>query len=210
MNKSYKLLLASNSEAITLPKNKLFGLDKNKIKWAYITTAGNDVPSTDYLERTEKQMTDLGWDVEEMDITGKTEDQIYNMLKDKQAIFMQGGNTYYLLKQINTTGFAKVLDKLLEQGIIYAGTSAGTYVMCPNIEMNLWKDADKFDKHGLTDLTAMGKIPFQIVCHYDRCSEEDKTNVQEKIKQSKYDVKILEDGQAILVDGDKISLIDNK
>ena len=75
-----KIILASNSEAIVFWTMDIFGLAKDKVKWAYITTAGNDVPDDQYLIRNKKQLDDLGWDYEEMDISGKNEAEVYGML----------------------------------------------------------------------------------------------------------------------------------
>lgn len=202
-----KIILASNSEGITFWKMDMFGLAKDKVKWAYITTAGNDVPDDSYLIRTKKQLDDLGWNYEEMDITDKNEDEVYEMLKDKDAIFMQGGNTFYLLKQALACNFSRVLDKLLAEGKIYVGASAGSYIMCPNIEMSNWKETDKFNRHGLTDLTALAKVPFQVFCHFNRYTDEQRASIKENAKKSPYKVYFLEDGQAIQIEDDNITLI---
>ncbi|MBT6691616.1 type 1 glutamine amidotransferase-like domain-containing protein [Candidatus Parcubacteria bacterium] len=201
------ILLASNSDAIFDLDYTIVGKAKDKVKWAYITTAGDDVPSRDYLERTEARLKELAWDYEEMDITGKTGDEVYNMLKGKDAIFMQGGNTFYLLKQALACNFSKVLKRLLSEGKFYAGTSAGSYLLCPNIDMMDWTEDTKFNRHGVSDLTALGIVPLQVVCHMNR-----KEDIYDKIKKqadkSPYDVELLNDGQAILVEDDKVTLLE--
>ena len=200
------ILLASNSDALFDLDYTIAGKAKDKVKWAYITTAGNDVPNDDYLERTEARLKELAWDYEEMDITGKTEDEVYDMLKSKDAIFMQGGNTFYLLKQALACNFSKVLKKLLSEGMFYAGTSAGSYLPCPNIEMMDWTEDAKFDRHGLTDLTALGIVPLQVVAHMNR-KEDIYDKIKKKADKSPYDVHLLNDGQAVLIEDDKVTLL---
>jgi len=202
-----KIILASNSESVAFWKMDMFGLDKNKIKWAYITTAGNDVPDNTYLVVNKKRLDDLGWDYEEMDITDKNEDEVYEMLKDKDAILMQGGNTFYLLKQALACNFSKVLDRLLAEGKIYVGTSAGSYIMCPNIEMTDWNGTSRFNRHDMTNLTALAKVPFQVFCHFNRYTDDEKAKIKEQAKKSKYKVYFLEDGQAIQIEEEKITFI---
>ncbi len=200
------LLLASNSPAIFDLDYTINGRPKDKVKWAYITTAGNDVPDNSYLKRTEKMLKDLGWDTEEMDIAGKSEDEVYQMLEKKDAIFMQGGNTFYLLKQALSCNFGRVLEKLLNLGKFYAGASAGVYLLCPNIEVATWNNPDKFDRHGLTDLTALKIVPFLVKCHMNRY-EDDRAVIMEHAKKSPYEVKYLYDGEALLVEDDKVTLL---
>lgn len=151
-------------------------------------------------------MRGLGWDFEEIDIDGKTPDELRNLLKDKDAINMLGGNSFFLLKCIRESGFAKVLKEFLERGGVYCGSSAGSYVTCPTIEMAAWKDPKRFDRHGVTDLTAMNLVPFLIVAH---CTPEIIAKIQSKIEAAKYPVKLLTDQQAILASDDKIEFIED-
>jgi len=202
-----KIILASNSESVAFWKMDMFGLAKDKIKWAYITTAGKDVPDDTYLIVNKKRLNDLDWDYEEMDITGKNEKEVYEMIKDKDAIFMQGGNTFYLLKQALACNFSKVLDRFLAEGKIYVGASAGSYIMCPNIEMTDWNGTSRFNRHDLTDLTALAKVPFQVFCHFNRYTDEQRAAIKKNAKKSKYQVYFLEDGQAMQIEGKKITLV---
>ncbi len=200
------ILLASNSDALFDLPYTIVGKAKDKVKWAYITTAANDVPNDDYLKRTETRLKELAWDYEQMDITGKTEDEVYNMLKSKDAIFMQGGNTFYLLKQALECNFSKVLKKLLSEGKFYAGTSAGSYIVCPNIDMMEWTEDAKFDRHGLSDLTALDIVPLQVVCHVNR-KEDIRDKIKKQADKSPYDAYLLNDGQAVLIEDDKVTLL---
>ncbi|MCD4760493.1 peptidase E [bacterium] len=204
-----KLLLASNSGAVFDLNYTIDGQSKNKAKWAYIITAGmgQDVSDRVYLDSTKQRMDELGWDSESMDIAGKTENEVYEMLKDKDIIYVQGGNTFYLLKQTRACNFKNVLGKLLTEGKIYIGTSAGSYLMCPTIEMAIWQNRNNFTYHGLKNFTGLNFVPFGIICHYDKYSNEDKIKIKEKVRNSKYDFKFLENGQALLVEDNKITLL---
>lgn len=201
------IYLGSDTTFVTKADFTINGRAKDQVKWAYISTAGKDVSNNDYLVRTKQQLKQLGWDFEEMDISGKTEEQVYNMLKNKEAIFMQGGNTFYLLKQALACNFAKVLEKLLSENKVYVGSSAGSYIMCPNIEMANWKDTNIFNRHDLTDLTALNLVPFQVFCHFNRYSDDEKKEIQEEASQSKYKVYFLDDSEGLLAEDNKITLI---
>ncbi len=200
-----KLLLASNGKVVIEEGLKLlFGNDK-KIKLAYITTAGNcfEGEGREYLKRHKDKIKELGYNFEEIDIKGKNEDELMALLKDKDAVYVEGGNTYYLLKAVRESGFDKVIKELIEKGIAYIGSSAGSYIMCPTIEMTDWKPNDK-DKYGVTDFTALNLVPFLVFAHY---LPELEDILREKVANAKYPVKILKDGQAILVENDNYKLV---
>ncbi|MFA6098332.1 MAG: Type 1 glutamine amidotransferase-like domain-containing protein [Patescibacteria group bacterium] len=202
-----KLLLASRGTYVTDGKYEIFGKPRNRVKWAYITTAGKSVPTRNYIIKHEQRMRELGWDFEEIDIEGKTPDELRNLLKNKDAINMVGGNSFFLIKCIWESGFDIVLKEFLDQGGVYCGSSAGSYVCCPTIETAGWKESSKrFDRHGVTDFSGMNLVPFIIMAH---CTPEIISIIKPKIDAAKYPIKLLNDQQAILVIDDKIELLED-
>ncbi|PIY96940.1 MAG: hypothetical protein COY66_02090 [Candidatus Kerfeldbacteria bacterium CG_4_10_14_0_8_um_filter_42_10] len=201
-----KLLLASRGTYITDGKYEIFDKPRDQIKWAYITTAGKSVPDTAYIQKHVTRMRKLGWDFEDIDIEGKNPNELREILKDKDAINMLGGNSYFLLKCIRESGFEQVLKEFLERGGVYCGSSAGAYVACPTIETATWRNPKKFNRHGVTDFTAMNLVPFLILAHYKR---EEEQIIQPKIQAAKYPAKLLTDQQAIMVQDDQIELLED-
>ena len=144
-----------------------------------------------------------GYSFEEIDIEGKSKDELRNFFKDKNIIHIEGGNTFYLLKAIRETGFDEILKKLLNEGKIYIGTSAGAYVMCPTIDVADWNN-ETVDRFGVTDFTALNYVPFILKVHY---KDESEVLVKEKMKTLKYPLRILRDGQGILVEDNQHTFI---
>lgn len=205
--KPHKLLLTSRSTYIIEGKCEIFDKPRDQVKWAYITTASKSVPDDSYMYRHIDRIKELGWDFEEIDIAGKNENELRQLLKGKEAINVVGGNSFYLLKCIRESGFDKVMRELLDQGVVYAGSSAGAYVACPTIEMVTWKNPDKFNRHGVTDFTAMNFVPFLVFAHYTSDME---SVIKPKVEATKYPVKLLTDQQALIVSGDKVELIEDR
>lgn len=174
------------------------------MKIAFVINASKSVPNTDYLERHRKFFKDNNYNIQEIDLDGMNEDGLRNLLKDFEAVMVEGGNSFYLLKSIRESGFDKVIKELIPKGLMYMGASAGSYVACPSIEMALWKHQDKYNHHGITDFTAMNLVPFLMTAHY---KPEYRDLLKEKISQTKYQVKVLDDDQAILVENDEVKLI---
>jgi dipeptidase E len=150
-------------------------------------------------------MTAQKYNFHEFDIENKSQKQIKNFLKDKNAVWVEGGNTFYLLKACRQSGFDQVITDLVKNNkIIYIGTSAGSYIACPTIEVSTWKrPGEEKPRFGITDLRAMNLVPFLIKAHY---KEIDRPLLKEKIKNCRYPAKILKDGQAILVENGNYKL----
>ncbi len=198
-----KILLLSSSKFL-IANPKVFDKPFKDIKTAHITTASKSVPSTAYLERHRQLYKENNYNMKELDIDGKTEQELREILSNFEAVFVEGGNSFYLLKSIRESGFDKVIKELLPKGLIYIGVSAGSYVACPTIEMALWKHQDKYSHHGLTDLTAMNLVPFLVTVHF---KEEYKDLLKDKISKSTYPVRILNDDQALLIEDEIVKLI---
>ncbi|MDA2935965.1 peptidase E [Patescibacteria group bacterium AH-259-L05] len=206
------LLLASSGSFVIeqgfkiLHKYKAFLKPLDQIKIAYVTTASDGVDDKSYIDRHKQKMLDLGYNFEEIDIEGKDEKELYEVLKNKDAVYVDGGNTFYLLKYVRESGFDKVIKDLVENGIVYIGSSAGAYIVCPTIEMSRWELPGKKikDNYGVIDLSALNLVPFIVKAHY---RPEWKNVLKKYIENTKYPVKILTNDQALLVRNSKIKLV---
>ena len=183
------LLLTSSGKTVSKFLPEIIGKQGSDLKVAWITTAAKVIDDLSYLEIRRDSMIEMGWDFEEIDIEGQNQDELLAKLKDKDAIYIEGGNTFYLLKVIKESGFDKTLRKLIEEGIVYVGSSAGSYIMCPTIEMATWK-TDSKPRYSLKDLTGLNYVPFLMSVHYD---PKNKKILIDAIKNTKYQVKILND-----------------
>jgi dipeptidase E len=193
-----KLILASDLSFLLKYGYNLTGIPRDQMKIGYITTASKG-DRGDFSRKLKYAIRDSGYDFEEIDIEGKTKEEIKSFFKDKNIVHMEGGNSFYLIKAIRETGFAEVLKELLEEGKIYIGTSAGAYVMCPTIEVSNWDETGKL-RFGVTDFTALNYVPFVLKVHY---TDEQEAKVREKMLSLKYPIRILRNGQGILVENEK-------
>lgn len=189
-----KLILASDYTFLLKYGYDLTGISKSEMRIGHITTAYKvSRNNIDFFNKVGEIIKENGYNMEDFDIEGKTKEEIKDFFKDKNVIHIEGGNTFYLLKAIRETGFDEILKELLKEGRVYIGTSAGSYVMCPTIEVANWNDDGK-DKFGVTDFTALNYVPFMLKVHY---KDEKKELVREKIKTLKYQLHILKDGQGM-------------
>lgn len=181
---------------------KLLEKDPKQCTVAFIPTACDPKPNKDYVQWTVDQLNDLGFRLFTVDLKGENEKSLYEKLESADVVCVNGGDTFYLLDEINKSGFDKVIRRLLDKGKVYMGVSAGTYIACPNIEMSHWKHENR-NTFGLKSLKALGLIDFLISVHY---KDEFKDTVKKGAKETELPVAAITDQQAIVVDNDNISL----
>ena len=70
-----------------------------------------------------------------VDISALPQDVWIPRLKKANAIFVGGGNTYYLMSWLEKSGLDKILPKLLKTRV-YVGISAGSIVATVNLRMS--------------------------------------------------------------------------
>jgi len=200
------LLLLSSSKFILNDLNSIIGKPLSELRIAHIINAskGKGVSNLAYIEKTRDIFKENCRYYEDLDLDGKNEDQLRSILKNFNAVFVNGGSTFYLLKSIRESGFDKVVKELLAGDFIYMGASAGSYVAYPTIEMATWKHQDKYDHYGITDFTAMNLVSFLMTVHY---MPEYHDLLKEKISKTNYPVKILDDGQAVLIKDGNVQLL---
>ncbi len=108
---------------------------KRQLKLAFIITA-SEVESGDktWLQADRQALVEAGFAVEDYTITGKTAAEIETDLRVFDVLFFSGGNTFYLLQQLQQTGgFAVVRRLVQDERKIYIGSSAGSIVAGPDI-----------------------------------------------------------------------------
>lgn len=200
-----KLILTSSGFDIKDEIIRLLPKPPSQLKLAHIITASNPEPDKSYVKKDKNIMVKLGFTVQDIDIEGKNEKQLERILNKFDIICVQGGNTFYLLKYVKLSGFDKVVKKLIDQGKIYIGISAGSYIACPTIEQAFWKhkymDRKRFN---LKDVTALNLVPFLISAHF---VEKYRKPVILGAKSCEYPVVALYDTQAVFVENNKWRII---
>ncbi len=172
-------------------------------KIAYITTASKKVDDISYINKRRQKMDELDFSYTEIDIAGKNEEELKKTLDGYDIVMVEGGNTFYLLKAVRESGFENVIKDLIEKGVVYIGSSAGSHITCPSIIMATWSSRG-FDRCGITDYTAMGLVPFLIRVHY---TPNIKSILKDRMKSLQYSMRVLNDGQAILVRDGEVQLL---
>lgn len=163
-----------------------------------------------YDEYTEKVGKALeGWGVK---VTGIHESSdAVQAVKTAKAIFVGGGNTFLLLKTLYDKHLVEAIrTRVLDDGIPYIGSSAGTNVATASI--NTTNDMPIVLP---PTFYALQLTPFNINPHYpdEGANEMGAETRQERITEFQYlsstPVLGLRGGSALLVEGDTASLVGN-
>jgi dipeptidase E len=170
---------------------------------AFIPTASDQSTDPWYVRDDLAKLVDMGFNIKMISLSNISQATLEAELQTVDIIFVAGGNTFYLLQEARSSGFMAIVPPLIEQGKIYVGSSAGSYLACPTIEVAGWKHQDR-NKVGLTNLEALCLIPVLLSVHYQ--SEYDES-LREGMRQTKLPVRIITDDQALAITGDSEQLV---
>ena len=176
----------------------------SQLSLSFVNTAANVVEDDTFSREDEKELRNMGFSVQVVDIAGKNEGELREILGNQDVIYVEGGNGFYLLKQVKESGFEKVIKELIDRGVVYVGVSSGTYIACPTIEMHEWKRVVD-NRYGLESLEAMGLVPFLISVHYNR--EKYRELIKRGISKTTLPVRVLTDDQALLIKDGRVTLV---
>lgn len=183
---------------------KLVGT-KKKIKVAFIPTAAHgEKGDKSWLEKDKKNIKSTGTDVFEVDLDKLSGTKLQSELGKADIIWVNGGNTFYLLDRVRKTGFDKMIKPLLKTRI-YVGVSAGSIITGPSIEICATKIIKDENKIGLKNLTGLSLVDFVVLPHVGDYSVTPHPElIPEFEKKVDYSVIPLSNRQAVIfIDGKK-------
>jgi len=132
--------------------------------------------------------------------------EIEERISQKDAIFVVGGHTDYLMSVFMKTGFDNLLPKLLKSKV-YVGSSAGSMVMGKRLSSEAYKEMYK-EVVGYGTTRYLEFVDFSIMPHI---GSKDFPGRKEKLiraaKQQAGKIYGLRDDSAVVVSGNKISTI---
>ena len=200
-----KLLLTSTGLANQNITNQFLQIiDKpvSQIKIIFVPTASRSEEELKYVDESKKELLDLGIPENNIKTLNLDKPVLFEEVEDFDVIYVCGGNTFYLLKKVRETGFDKVIIEFAKTGKLYFGVSAGSILVCPNINI-----ASPFDENdvNLTDLTGLNLTDVIVSPHY---KYEEKTIIDDFKKKSQYEVVPLTDEQALLVIDEETKIVE--
>lgn len=201
-----KLFLASHFTDVAKLFSSFAGDCAGK-KAAFIPTASLHEFFTFFIKSDLKALAKLGITADTLEISTAPYDEIKRKLSGADYIFVEGGNTFFLLQELRRTGADKLIAEQIDNGKIYIGASAGSVVASPNIEY--LKQMDNFAAApGLNDdYSSLGLVDFSIVPHVSNFPFKKIAAGIVKEYSDKIDLRPISNNQVITVNGGKAEQI---
>jgi dipeptidase E len=213
-----KILLGSGGIRTEERRNLFFHLMKENFegckKVIFIPYASRDYD--EYTNSVKEMFSHLGFE-----IIGIHElDNPLVELEKMEGIYVGGGNTFSLVQKLHEKEILEVIRrKVLENGIPYAGVSAGANVACPTMQTTNDMPIDLVPSFETFDI-----VPFQINPHYhpggiwwkennelrEHFGETRKRRIEEFHNYNDTPVIGLYEGSFLICDDDGIELQGNK
>jgi dipeptidase E len=180
--------------------------DPKTVSIGFVPTAADLYQDKWFVERDRKFLLKKGFKIIGVDIKDRSQ---LEELNNVDVIYVAGGNTFYLLEKAVESGALKLIRRLVNNGKLYAGSSAGAIFAGPSIEPVTALD-DPNDAPNLKTYKGLGLVDFVVLPHYGK---EKYLQKYEKIIENfeeKYELITLTDEQAIVVEGDSYKVIESK
>jgi dipeptidase E len=183
-----------------------FSKSPKDIKFYFIPTAADVEPDgQSWVTLSIEEFAEMGINPIWYSLKYKTKEQISIELADADCVWVNGGNTFYLLDIAHKTGFYDVISDLVRnKGVVYGGTSAGSILAGKSIESAGWKPEGDSNDVGITDLTGLNFAQFIPFVHYKKLVHEASIK---QIKNSSDIVYAISDDAFIKIINDSIELI---
>lgn len=164
----------------------------------FMVTGAQTAEEQHYIDESKNEINEVG--IEDIDVYKLNRNIEPGELNKYSAVYVCGGNTYFIYSQMQKHGLDKALIDFVKNGGLYFGVSAGSVIPGPSIEISGWGREGDYNKVGLKDLTGLKLVDFSIFPHF---KPELQHEVEEFQKKIDYKVVTLTDQEAILVKNNK-------
>ena len=159
-----------------------------------------------HIKYSKELLSEMGLIVDELEISTASYLDIENKLENNDYIYVVGGNTFFLLQEMNKSGAGNLIKMQINAGKLFIGESAGAILLAPDIEYS--KDTDNpLAAPQLKTYEALDIIDFYPVPH----DKDDSLKEAVEILISKYGTQLplvpFSNSQAILVMGKKWQIV---
>lgn len=193
-----KLFLTSSGLSDTNEKDFLALLERGPkgLSVAFIPTAMNkelEEVRQKYIPADVADLENLGMKVYFIDLEKLTEENILSTFEPHDVIYVYGGNTFYLMKYANESGFAKHIFEIIKDKV-YFGVSAGSVIAGEDIEIAGWENGDSNDTE-LTNMQGLGLFPFSVLPHWNG-------EIPKEAETYRHKIRYIKDGEAVVIKHD--------
>ncbi len=208
-----QLFLTSSVDEVVHDLVKHVDFSKGNKLVFILTAAEVEHGDKQWVKDDRQALIDAGFEVTDYTITNKTESELRKDLDQYQFIYVEGGNTFYLLQQSQKSGFILVIQDLVNnQEKVYIGTSAGSIIAGPKLPEYLIVLDEPMDKDSI-DADAYNFVNFTILPHWGSVGFRKKyleSRMETAYKIDQVPLVLLTDSQYVHVKDDWYQIIEVK
>lgn len=200
-----QLFLASYFMAVARLFAEFCPCDGKKV--AFIPTASNVEKVKFYVGADRKALQKLGLQVDTLDLSNAEPAEMTRKIGDCDIVFVEGGNTFFLLQEMRRTGADKLILEHIRQDKVYIGASAGSIITAPNIEYARLMDDPALGPGLNGDYTGLGVVNISIVPHHTNFPFVGAVEKILKEYTGRLDLVPISNKQVVVVDGEITKII---
>ena len=173
----------------------------------FIPTAANVEEYRDYVDEAKEAFAKMGFTLEILDVSKASKAEAKAKIGTAQVIYVSGGNTFYLLRELKKKGLAGLIaDRVRSGELIYVGESAGAMIAAPSVEYASAMD-NASGSESVATQTGLDLVKFYPVPHYGE--EPFVQSAAEILKAYGGKLKLvpINNAEAIAVHGDKFEIL---
>lgn len=171
----------------------------------FIPTAANPEKVKFFVGADRKALQALGFAIDELDVAAADAAEIAERISRADAVFVGGGNTFYLLQQLRRSGADAVIRGAVLGGLPYIGSSAGSIVLSPDIGYIRAMDPPA-KAPGLDDFRGLGLVDFHPLPHFGNAPFKKTGERIQREYGGRIDLRPLSNDQALVVRGEEAIL----
>lgn len=175
---------------------------------AFIPNAGDTYDNPYFIEESRKRIHLLGLSTKNIDLRMiHSRDSFEQSITDCSGVFIAGGNSFNLLKELYRSGAFDYLKEKVQNGMAYFGESAGAVILYDSIEpVSMIDDPDDVPDLKTTD--SLGIVDFITLPHINREKYADLFNsFYTKFSGTHRIIKIRDDQAILTRDGKAVEIL---
>jgi peptidase E len=209
-----KLFLASSGDKTLHLLSGLTGTTPSETKVAFIANAADPYTGDErwgekiWVKDDKKKFQELGYIVSDIDLENMDADSLEKSLAEFDVIHICGGDALYFIRLLQRRGLSDSFKKIIADKI-YTGTSAGSMVAAPSLEIEKYSDEAKPDILAeLENFNGLGLVNFLIIPHAaNKDFKDDFIRYVSHLPEYNVPLIFLYDNQAVWVEDESIKII---
>lgn len=162
----------------------------------------------EWLQEDRDALVSQGFEITDFSVTSHNSKSFEKELANYDMLFVSGGNTYYLLQELQKSQTIDVIKKLVDNGMPYIGSSAGSVIA--GVDVSIIGDLDDIGKAPeLRGTDGIGLVDLAIIPHWGNEKYDKKMmEVMEKNFDLKNKFVLVRDNQYVEVKDDWYRVVD--